>query len=166
MEMRSRKMILATIFLALIFIDTAKANPVNIPTSSLAYFYGTSLTNNPADGENTSGIGDFNCDGYNDIFISAPGWSGGKGRIYTYLGGWPFSGAISLSASMADVAIKGNNSADLLGEAFFVLDVTNDGCDDIVTSANDGTGGQDRLYVIPGHSAWGNARRVLVPLSS
>ena len=54
-------------------------------------------------------------DSRRDLIVGAPGWNGGRGRVYVIFSGPIRSGEQSLS--IADVTISGTNAGDRLGEA-------------------------------------------------
>ncbi len=112
----------------------------------LVFFGGASLDSTPdlilngtGDGDEFGGTvspaGDLNKDGYDDLLIGAPSYSGGagmrQGRAYIYFGGSPMDGTFDLS-------MYGEGPGDWFSfAAMGVGDLNKDGYDDIViTSPN------------------------------
>jgi len=110
----------------------------------------------------SSGAGDVNGDGFDDIIMGAAynddGGSGNEGAAYIFFGSSTLSGTKDLGGGQsADVTILGKAAGDLLGYSVSGAgDVNDDGFDDIILGAshnNDG-GGDDfgAAYVFYGAS--------------
>lgn len=104
--------------------------------------YGTT-----AFGEDLSGIGDINGDGYDDFLVVARFYNNGKGRAYIYFGG----NAVS---NNANIVIGGNDAdADIFGGSG-IGDINKDGYDDIILQGEDGDRNTTRLYIYYGGASF------------
>jgi len=101
-------------------------------------------------GQNVSGAGDINGDGFDDIIVAAhlndDGGTDDEGAVYIFFGASDLSGTKSLGgAQSADVTILGKAANDFLGNGVSGAgDINGDGFDDIVVGApfnDDGAGG-------------------------
>lgn len=106
---------------------------------------------NASFGFTTSGVGDVNADGFDDIMIGAPTYSNGQaseGRAYLYLGS-----ALGLSTTAAWTAEADQANAFLGARISPTGDVNADGYSDVLVSAPDYDNGQTdegRVYLYLG----------------
>lgn len=98
-------------------------------------------------GESVSLSGDFNADGFDDLLIGAPGWSGQNddGSAFVIFGhGDTTSAALSLGDidGISGFEIKGVNSFDGTGTGVSSADLNGDGFDEIIIGSPAGDGGR------------------------
>lgn len=118
-------------------------------------YYGGSMLNASADvvfagqsaaeqfGQAVCGTNDVNEDGYSDIIVGAPGYSGSTGRVYVFYGG-------EIVDNIPDLTITGETAGDLFGSTVCVIDADMDGYKDIVVGAPGFSGGNGKLYLYMG----------------
>ena len=108
-------------------------------------------------GDAVAGAGDVDGDGYDDVLISADGWSGHVGKVYLVLGrddGW----VASVPLAGADASFVGEATGDYAGRSIAGAgDMNGDGYDDILVGAYDDSAGDAGIvYLILGRSSgWG-----------
>jgi hypothetical protein len=95
--------------------------------------------------------GDFNGDGYDDLFTAAPYYDDGMapygvGRVYGWLG--PVSGAYA--GSSADVIVTGDVYYGYLGRDLALGDVRGDGADELVIGHPMAVTSRGKAYVVDG----------------
>lgn len=101
-----------------------------------------------------SGVGDVNGDGYNDIFIGSPNYSGEKGKGYLYYGG-------SSVDNIADLVFTGNNFNDYFcSSASGVGDINGDGYDDLAICSN--KYGNGIVYIYSGGNEMDNVAEIIL----
>ncbi len=94
-------------------------------------------------GEISTGIGDFNGDGYPDVAVSAPGFNNSSGRIYIYSG---------QDASLL-VTIDALYENDWIGPLCGIGDRNDDGYEDFVMGASGWASGRPgKVFIIHGSS--------------
>jgi len=107
--------------------------------------------------------GDFDADGFTDIAVGQPSWSGAKGRVHVYYGGDPMD-------TVADEVMSWNNSGDQYGKSVATGNLNGDAYDDLVIGipgyldyygvviAFVGTAGADLTYLDSwaGHQTFSN----------
>jgi len=107
-------------------------------------------------GQFTSGAGDTNADGYDDIIVGARGVDIQRGRAYVLLGSEEGIADCDLFAGcIPDATITGENNNDLLNIASNAGDVDADGYADVIIGAfgyNSGTN-KGRAYIFMGSGA-------------
>jgi len=69
--------------------------------------------------------GDFDADGFTDIAVGQPAWSGAKGRVHVFYGGDPMD-------TVADEVMTWNNSGDQYGQSLATGNINGDAYDDLV----------------------------------
>lgn len=91
-----------------------------------------------------AGLGDINCDGYDDVGVSAVNCKGIDtcGRVYVYYGGDPMD-------SIPDIIFKGVKG-DAFGTGLAASDVNGDSWPDVVVGERYGHGDDGRVYVYYG----------------
>ncbi|MFH0734918.1 MAG: FG-GAP-like repeat-containing protein [bacterium] len=101
----------------------------------------TNGTTNQLFGETVINAGDVNKDGFNDLFVSAPGYDNNKGRCYLYYGG-------SAMDNVADKIFTGETMGDNFGCSISAGDFNNDGYADLLIGAsNTNSTGAAYLYL-------------------
>lgn len=106
-------------------------------------FYGGATYDNF--GKTVSTAGDVNADGYDDVIVGAPGYSGFTGRSYVFLGGSPMNNS-------ADVIMTGAAN-DFFGTSVSSAgDVNADGYLDVIVGASS----SDRAYIFYGGATMNN----------
>jgi hypothetical protein len=100
-------------------------------------------------GYSVSNAGDVDGDGYDDIIVGAPFYSGNKGRVYIYFGN-------DAHPSTADVTITGGATGDKFGSSVAGAGLyDDDAIDDVVIGATGaGANGEGKIYVFVGRSTW------------
>ncbi|MBI3189586.1 MAG: FG-GAP repeat protein, partial [Ignavibacteriales bacterium] len=92
----------------------------------------TGLTAGDLFGFSVAGAGDMNTDGYDDVFVGAPGFSGdlaGRGQAYVFLGGFAMD-------NTWDEMMTGDNPGDSLGYSVAgVGDMNGDGYNDVIAGS-------------------------------
>jgi MYXO-CTERM domain-containing protein len=102
-------------------------------------------------GASVAGAGDVNADGFGDVVVGAPGYSGsasGQGRIYVYRGQASGLGAVTVRDGEESDAALGT-SVDSAGDADF------DGLSDVAAGAPGSNGDSGTVYVWDGNRATG-----------
>jgi hypothetical protein len=108
-------------------------------------------------------LGDVNRDGYDDIVIGAPGFDGGRGKVYVVMGKDSWGGDVDLrdvGRGVEGLQLEGEGASEEAG--WFVDgggDVNGDGFPDMIVGSRGEfeTGGRDtwgRLYVIYGKNSF------------
>jgi hypothetical protein len=111
--------------------------------------YGTRGEHRPYYSSNfgkTAAIGDVDGDGFADLVVGSPLWSGpaflehqyGRGRLEIFLGdGGPWPGLIDLKDRDPDAVVYGPFENGRLGNTLVVADLNGDGVDDIASAARE-----------------------------
>jgi hypothetical protein len=141
-------------FFAVVFFSlSAQAAPVQIDIESQVHWWGSNEFNTPgsAGRGNVLGMGDFNCDGIDDVIFSDQMYDNARGRISITFGSSSFEFSSQVHADNMDITIQGDDSGEGLG-AFFVMDTNDDDCDDIVISGGKNVNGTpyNTVYVVDG----------------
>ncbi len=121
---------------------------------SQQYFNGL----NPSDvyGTSSSGAGDVNGDGYDDIIVGASGYNINQGRAYIYYGGINMNNA-------PDVILNGETANNNFGKSVSGAgDVNGDGYSDVIVGAGSYSGGTGRVYIYFGGAVMNNVADVVV----
>ena len=134
----------------------------NSGTGRAYIYYGGPNMNNIADlemtgeapndqfGVSVSTAGDVNGDGYADVIVGAPGYSGNRGRAYIYYGGPSMD-------TTADVTMTGEGPGDYFGISVSTAgDVNGDGYADAIVGAIFYSGFSGRAYIYYGGSSMDN----------
>ena len=100
-------------------------------------------------GKAVCGSDDVNEDGYADIIVGAPGFSGSTGKVYVFYGG-------EIVDNIPDLVMTGETAGDQFGSSICVLDVNMDGFGDIVVGAPGYNGGNGKLYLFLGDGSIDN----------
>ncbi len=131
----------------------------NIDTIPVAEFYQTGPLYDEF-GDPIVGLGDINCDGYNDFAVcSHYNWSDGKGYVYLFWGGDSISWENSLTLSSGTIG-------DFFGESVANIgDINDDGFDDIAVGASDELGFNDsaKTYIYYGGNDMDNSPDFILP---
>ena len=113
----------------------------------------------------TVATGDVNGDGFDDLVVGAPGMNNAKGAVFVF-----FGAASGFSAVINAGALNGNNGFRIDGEAtgaqfgaaISIADVTGDGLNDIIASADQSSFGAQyagTTYIIKGVEPTGAVTR-------
>jgi len=109
-------------------------------------------------GFSVSTAGDVNGDNYDDVIVSAVGYSSHTGRAYIFYG----DSATSMD-NTADVTMEGEASDNYFGEwASNAGDVNNDGYDDVIVGADGYNSYTGRAYVYYGGNSMDNTADITV----
>ena len=133
----------------------------NGSTGKVNLYFGGALLNTSVDGQfggqssgelfgkAVCGSDDVNEDGYADIIVGAPGFSGSTGKVYVFYGG-------EIVDNIPDLVMTGETAGDQFGSSICVLDVNMDGFGDIVVGAPGYNGGNGKLYLFLGDGSIDN----------
>ena len=101
-------------------------------------------------GFSVAGAGDANGDGYDDMLIGAPAYSGNTGQAYLVLGA---SSPSSITLSSADAIYIGESSSYAGGSVAGAGDVNGDGYSDLLVGAYTHSSNTGRAYLVLGASS-------------
>ncbi|MBF0104215.1 MAG: FG-GAP repeat protein [Deltaproteobacteria bacterium] len=122
----------------------------DIGLSEADYTFTGAATNNDA-GDVVTSAGDFNCDGYDDLAISATTNDNGginAGEVYVVFG--PLSTG-SMNLGSANVTIRSTEARSLFGYSVVSSDLDHDGCSDLIVGAMmAGPTDNGKVYVFKG----------------
>jgi len=103
-------------------------------------------------GFSAAGAGDVNNDGIDDILVGATADDSSQGAAYIFYGS--ASLANSIDASAANVKLVGEDASDVFGSSVSgVVDINNDGIDDILVGAYGDDSSQGAAYIFYGSAS-------------
>ncbi|MBK8552535.1 MAG: FG-GAP repeat protein [Ignavibacteria bacterium] len=134
--------------------NNQKINEQETDAMSQQLFNG--LNTNDVFGTSSSGAGDVNGDGYDDIIVGASGYNLSQGRAYIYFGG------ISMN-NVPDVILNGEGTNHTFGNSVSGAgDVNGDGYSDVIVGANSYSTATGRAYIYFGGAVMNNTADVVL----
>ncbi len=139
----------------------------NLTGKAYVYYGGISMDNsldltlagealNNGFGLCVSNGGDFNGDGFNDVFISSPRYSSSLGRVYLYYGGANMN-------NTADIIFTGESNGNQFGiSAANASDINGDGYTDVIIGASAYNSNSGRAYIYKGGALPDNAADLIL----